>query len=318
MRHLDVFRRRQLFTQSLERRCVMDAAGFEITSFESAPPETDWVVGTLAFDESLIFANAISLDAIDEQDVVPRITTDAMLERDLIAFGAPSQEPQLDVDGNGRVSPLDALLIINAINEYSDSPEFSALAQTIRSDESSLDVDKDTLVTPLDVLVVINQINRMEELAWLTSDESSRRTTASIRVADHPWDLPKGDTLVGDESNSAFDEDTSIARLAWGGEMDPANASQMVLSTVVTGVGRDGKTMVISVDDQGKVSAISDALPLSVSIGEDNSIRVNDQPTGISLIHLDEHFGLAQLSAIPVDWTFVWPTTVDELMSALA
>ncbi len=58
----------------------------------------------------------------------------------------------LDVDGNGLITPLDALLIVNHLNRLELS------AADLRSD-TLLDVTGDQLVTPLDALQVINFLN---------------------------------------------------------------------------------------------------------------------------------------------------------------
>ena len=67
----------------------------------------------------------------------------------------------LDVDGDRSISPLDVLLLINAINSNAFSggtlPQRGSIAQT-----AFLDPDGDNSLSPLDVLTVINRINRGE------------------------------------------------------------------------------------------------------------------------------------------------------------
>ena len=58
-----------------------------------------------------------------------------------------------DVDGDGSVSPLDVLTIVNYLNAFGSGPVGTS------SPPPYLDVDSDNFVSPLDALVVINFIN---------------------------------------------------------------------------------------------------------------------------------------------------------------
>ena len=61
----------------------------------------------------------------------------------------------LDVDGDGATAPLDALLIVNYLNEVG----IGALPTRSRSEPPYVDVNNDNSASPLDVLLVINAIN---------------------------------------------------------------------------------------------------------------------------------------------------------------
>lgn len=71
---------------------------------------------------------------------------------------ALSQPPEivdpLDVNGDGLISPLDALLVINAL-------ESSRPGNGTRQDPQPLDVNLDGSVSPLDALLVINRLTAM-------------------------------------------------------------------------------------------------------------------------------------------------------------
>jgi subtilase family serine protease len=69
-----------------------------------------------------------------------------------------------DVNADGRVTPLDVLLVINEINlrQYSQ-PNVTLPLRPIASTLPYFDVNKDGFVTPLDVLIVINWINAHSE-----------------------------------------------------------------------------------------------------------------------------------------------------------
>ena len=61
-----------------------------------------------------------------------------------------------DVDGDGHVTPLDALAIINYINSFGSGSIQPAAEGESRGD---LDVDGDGRVSPIDILIIINSIN---------------------------------------------------------------------------------------------------------------------------------------------------------------
>ena len=65
----------------------------------------------------------------------------------------------LDIDGNGVVTPLDALLIINALNQHSDLPSDDP-ALVFEMIGMPVDSSGDGAVSALDALLVINELNR--------------------------------------------------------------------------------------------------------------------------------------------------------------
>ncbi len=64
----------------------------------------------------------------------------------------------LDINADGRVAPLDALLVINELNANG----IHALPSTKDPDKSYFDVDGNQAVQPLDALLAINALNRRE------------------------------------------------------------------------------------------------------------------------------------------------------------
>jgi hypothetical protein len=74
-----------------------------------------------------------------------------------------------DVNDDGIVTPIDALIIINAVNStgsrpLEDDPDPNALIRY-------LDVNSDGVLTPIDALIVINQLNRSDQ----AESESARK-----------------------------------------------------------------------------------------------------------------------------------------------
>ena len=83
------------------------------------------------------------------------------------------REP-LDVSGDGTVTPIDALMIVNELNGRRYSDQFGRFAVT--SNDSgrlpSYDTNHDGLITPNDVLRVFNALNgqgpgREAESSWV-------------------------------------------------------------------------------------------------------------------------------------------------------
>ncbi len=76
---------------------------------------------------------------------------------------------QGDVDGNGVVTALDALQVINFIGRRSDAGSSELTNESVRTsaEDRNLDVNGDGRVTALDALMVINQIGRSQTTSGL-------------------------------------------------------------------------------------------------------------------------------------------------------
>lgn len=83
-----------------------------------------------------------------------------------------------DTDGSGSVTPLDALVVINRINQ-SDS---AALGRVVENAVRLVDVNADNSLTPLDALVVINQLNASTGAADLASSIRASRVDVQRRI----------------------------------------------------------------------------------------------------------------------------------------
>ena len=82
-----------------------------------------------------------------------------------------------DVDDDGSVTPLDALVVINRLNRGSDD--------SASTEQQFHDVDDDSQVTPLDALILINDINSKSNTPvgnGLHVAQSSALTTSAVRV----------------------------------------------------------------------------------------------------------------------------------------
>ena len=79
-----------------------------------------------------------------------------------------------DVDDDGSVTPLDALVVINRVNRGGED------SQSI--ERQFHDVDDDSQVTPLDALILINDINAKSTAAAGNVAQSSVLSTQNARV----------------------------------------------------------------------------------------------------------------------------------------
>ncbi|MEE2675447.1 MAG: dockerin type I domain-containing protein, partial [Planctomycetota bacterium] len=75
---------------------------------------------------------------------------------DLQILGGAEGEALLDTNGDGAVTPIDALGVINQLNEFGSSAV--AEGETAGLDRS-FDVNRDSFVSPLDALEIINYLN---------------------------------------------------------------------------------------------------------------------------------------------------------------
>ena len=82
----------------------------------------------------------------------------------------------LDVNNDMHVSPLDALVVINALNSRGASRDLGVRQNRL---DSYLDTNGDRSLSPLDALVVINELNRSDR----TSDLSNERIEGEAEMA---------------------------------------------------------------------------------------------------------------------------------------
>lgn len=101
------------------------------------------------------------------------LTSGTSLSRDTRLLIVPDSTPYHndenpgDVDGDGAVTPLDPLIIVNHINRHGPG----AVSPEGEGPMPNLDVDGDGAVTPLDILILVNEINRRN--SGIPVDESS-------------------------------------------------------------------------------------------------------------------------------------------------
>ncbi len=193
--------------------------------FEAVNVGTTTVVGSPAdfspFQDTLLF---------DEDNPIDR----GLLRFDTLPIrvdnGAPLQNRSLpqDVNNDGSVSPIDALLIINQMNRFGVSSEGEFAASTSLASTYFTDVNGDNTTSALDALQVINYLTRMsnvqangEQIAII-----QRNAAASPATSESSDDVF---AELGDEPE----------KLVAAGAADPVAAQQLPLIDSVAGDGED-------------------------------------------------------------------------------
>jgi hypothetical protein len=119
------------------------------------------------------------------------------------SFSTASSEPvssqlydPLDVDRDGYVSPIDAVLIINYLNSHHGGGAQAALSDSVRTE--TLDVDGDQAVSPIDAVLVINHLNatRPAEAEGEAADAYFDDVDQSREAEDDFWMLLAIDTAA--------------------------------------------------------------------------------------------------------------------------
>ncbi|MFM9068260.1 MAG: peptidylprolyl isomerase, partial [Planctomycetota bacterium] len=129
----------------------------------------DQQTGQLTYTPPLNFAGQVSLELIAQQDPLFVPTTDDPFDRQTVRLTYVNRVhawsndlKPTDVDGDNIVAPLDALLVINEVNQrqYSDSlGRLPAIRPDNLQPRRLFDVNDDGFVVPLDAIIVINQLN---------------------------------------------------------------------------------------------------------------------------------------------------------------
>lgn len=155
---------RQVLAAQLNNSPELELVAVDITggviAWESPPP---------------VYLTSISLGQVSEANdfgMVPIVSSTApqVLPTTAETPTIPVRQP-LDVNGDGRVSPIDALLVINRLNHTPGTLTESRALVTgpagggPRSGSDPFDTSGDGNVSPIDALLVINYLNRQAAVA---------------------------------------------------------------------------------------------------------------------------------------------------------
>ena len=111
------------------------------------------------FGSSSINGQALFLGSIQPMSI-PADLIDVQLDRFAATDSWQNQDYPEDVNENGIVSPLDAIHVINQLNENSGEPGIVPFEQP--ESERLIDVNGDSIISPLDAILVINELNSNE------------------------------------------------------------------------------------------------------------------------------------------------------------
>lgn len=138
-----------------------------------------------------------------------------------------------DVDGDGTVSPLDPLIIVNYINSHGPG----MITPEGEGPTPHMDVDGDGSVSPLDILVLINMINAGGMPTSPSSDPNDDATMDDEVDVTSPSDPPVSEVPIYDEDpHSLVGEGEGSSRLS--GSQVPMG--WMILDEEIRGRKRGG------------------------------------------------------------------------------
>jgi hypothetical protein len=144
---------------------------------------------------------------------------------------------QFDVNADGKVTPLDALLVVNSLN-FSGPRSLLNTPAPSGPDLAFLDVDGDNYITPLDALMVVTRMNSggigsvlaEGEPSLAPSSTNSAKVTIApgasvdVTVPGQPLDAKSADSVASLDNDSSDSSDLLFASNA-----SPALAPQFVL-----------------------------------------------------------------------------------------
>jgi hypothetical protein len=157
-----------------------------------------------------------------------------------------------DVNGDGYISPVDALLVIAALN-HGQSGQLSGAAQ----DSPYLDVNNDGFVSPVDALIVIARLNRGE------GEDGAEGEAGDLLSATAP---PTGDS--GSElliSQDPLTTETAVTSELAEGKQEVAESS-LAVNTINYG-SADGKSLAEFID-LSDVDELFDSIRLEETLDE--------------------------------------------------
>ena len=71
----------------------------------------------------------------------------------------PAEGSPLDVSRDGQISPIDAILVINALNALNAQIAEGSVPVSLPNDAETLDVNRDGELSPMDAVLIINYLN---------------------------------------------------------------------------------------------------------------------------------------------------------------
>jgi RHS repeat-associated protein len=175
--------------------------------------------------------------------------------------GSPWQNEYaaVDVDRDGTAAPIDALAILDALNEQGVGPLGDPPRQNDGT-EAYLDVNGDNLLSPIDALEVINYLNQ------LLSSGSYEVGTSNLKNAGIQWTytthddgltLPNGLVLT-ETTRTGRADDREIQYTYFTNPSEIASFGR--ISTITYSSGETDAVYRFTYDDHGNIASIEDPL----------------------------------------------------------
>lgn len=176
-----------------------------------------------AYDGS---ANAAPLLRVEYATSAPSGTSELTYSQ-VTASPLQNQRNRFDVDGNGQISPIDSLLVLNRLNRGSAEGDAGGSANP----KYYWDVNGDGTVSPLDALQVLNVLNRG------TGTLAAGHGEAVPPIGNRSSALASSDRGFASTDSFFSSLGNSLAGTAGGSE----NAARQVLPITLGGFSDDGK-----------------------------------------------------------------------------
>lgn len=178
---------------------VTEVAEVDETILRVLETDVDLSATSVLVDDTIVIDDAIAA-GVSEEDLI-RYTLSPGPEVETTSLEEPLTLE--DVNGDGNVTPLDMLLVINALNGYG----FQTASLSVDATESTSvnwDINRDGHLTPMDVLLLTNYFNTGASAESVEGSLDPFATMESSRIGDPTEDEPL------DEAAPLVDEE-----LAW-------------------------------------------------------------------------------------------------------
>ena len=161
----------------------------------------------------------------------------------------------LDVNHDGVITPIDALAIINDLNEFGTH----ALAATPNNPEAPYDVNHDGMISPLDALAIINDLNAVA--AALASGNSAVVSAVASPAASSGAGGPAPASASAAAGTSAAGPAIATSGSAPVSTAVPANV--LAIDAVFAGLDTSSQTTTSSnLQSKGSASTLSSTTPV--------------------------------------------------------
>ncbi len=158
----------------------------------------------------------------------------------------------LDVNHDGVVSPLDALAIINDLNQFGTHP----LAATANNPESPYDVNGDGIISPLDALAIINDLNAVALAA--AQGSSAQGSSAAVAAVAAPAVASAG----SGSSSSASAASPAIATSGSGPVSAGVATNVLAIDAVFAGLASSSDSTSSNLQSKAGTSTLASTTPV--------------------------------------------------------